>query len=220
MKTLILSLLFLLCSCSSADKGGKSISAPKEMLPAAQHHVLSIEECWRKSKVPDVRPHRKPLKIKTQVATSGKTVPIFVYGGQRVGGYQIGDCGIGSTIVIGVFPNGRWDDRVLRHEICHHMDMQGPCLGGHKLKLAMGGCCPFWPYITVSSYEAPLEDGTLSVRVGEADGGFITSVERETSDGFECVFLYDEALVSASEVGAKTLDEDWWVGLRKIAESP
>lgn len=219
MKTLLLTLLLLLCSCSSSNKGTK-ISAPADILPRVHGHLNSIPDCWTAQKIAGVQRNRSSLTVKKQAATSGKTVPIFVHEGVRVGGYQIGECGGSSTIVIAAFSNGHVDDRVLKHEICHHMDMQGPCLDGHHPSLAKGGCCPFWPYITVNAFEAPIKDGTMRIETSSTDDGEVVCAEREVDGVKESVIILSDISVSSVETYDALSDEKFWSGLRKISKSP
>lgn len=216
MKKTTILLLLILCSCASGNKGPK-ISAPADIKAQVHGHLNSIPDCWTAQKIAGVQRNRSSLTVKKQTATAGKTVPLFVHDGVRVGGYQVGECGGASTIVIAAFADGRVDDRVLKHEICHHMDMQGPCLDGHHKSLARGGCCPFWPYITVSSFEAPVEGGELEVEVLSDGDSQLVCLERKTGDVTECAIIFPDVKVSAVEAYDEYSDAGFWAGLRAMS---
>lgn len=215
MKNLIPILVLLVTSCVSSNS--IKISAPADVKAQVHGHLNSIPECWTKQGVAGVRRNRSSLTVKKQAATAGKTVPLFVHNGAKVGGYQSGSCGGDSTILIAAFSDGRIDDRVLRHEICHHLDMQGPCLDGHHNSLAKGGCCPFWPYITVASFEAPVEDGDMSVEILSDGDSEMICLERKTGDITECAMIFPDVKVSAIEAYDEYGDAGFWAGLRAMS---
>lgn len=216
MKPAFFFLLPLLCSCASSNRT-INIFAPSDIKAQVHGHLNSIPDCWTKQGIAGVQRNRSSLTVKKQTATAGKTVPLFEHNGVRVGGYQVGECGGSSTIVIAAFADGRVDDRVLKHEICHHMDMQGPCLDGHHKSLAKGGCCPFWPYITASSFEAPVEGGDMSVEVLSDGDSEMVCLERKTGDITECAMIFPDIKVSAVEAYDEFSDAGFWVGLRTMS---
>ena len=202
--------------CSFIGSSTK-ISVPSDIKSQVYGHLNSIPDCWEKQKIAGIRKNRSSLTVKRHTATDGKTIPIFVHNGVRMGGYQLGSCGGDSTIVIAAFADGRIDDRVLRHEICHHLDTQGPCLGGHHHSLAKGGCCPFWPYINVSSFEAPVEGGDMSVEVLSDGDSQMVCLERKTGDIIECAMIFPDVKVSAVEAYDEYGDAGFWTGLRAMS---
>lgn len=100
------------------------------------------------------------------------------------------------------------------------MDMQGPCLDGHHPSLAKGGCCPFWPYITVNAFEAPIKDGTMRIETSSTDDGEVVCAEREVDGVKESVIILSDISVSSVETYDALSDEKFWSGLRKISKSP
>lgn len=209
-------LLLFLCSCSTSHI---KVSAPADIKSQVHGHLNSIPDCWTAQKIANVKKNHSSLTVKKQAATEGKTVPLFVHNGQRVGGYQIGACGGDSTIIIAAYSNGHVDDRVLKHEICHHLDMQGPCLGGHDSSMAKGGCCPFWPNITIASFEAPILDGEMEVRILSDGGSEMVCVERKVGEIVESAILFPDISVSAVEVYDGLQGETFWAGLKEMSET-
>lgn len=86
--------------------------------------------------------------------------------------------------------------------------------------MAKGGCCPFWPYITVNSFEAPIKDGTMRIETSSTDDGEIVCVDREVDGVTESVILLSDISVSSAETYDILSEESFWLGLRKIAKSP
>lgn len=212
----------LWAGCKSG--GGGSLVSPSAMTGVVTGHMNSIYNCWVSAKIPNAAPNRKKITIQFVTATSSyRGIPIFNYEGQNVGGLYYGRCGGTGVIKLAAFDGTRYNDAVLRHELCHHMDMQGPCIGGHPTLFKKNGCCPFWPYLssaTTVPYSLP---GSWQASIGSLDDGqsldlHATSIFRRFEDDtVGDVLLFNTDLSVAARVAP---DDLWWAGLKSFTGAP
>lgn len=206
--------------------------SPSGMAGVVNGHMNSVYDCWVRAGIPGARPNRSKITIKF-IAADGNFngVPTFAYEGTRVGGLYTGSCGFNGTIKLAAFPGNVYNDKVLRHELCHHMDMQGPCLGGHPTVFKKNGCCPFWPYISSGSFGNYDEPGLAD---GMTFAAHRTSLNEEALDElplidlnvvsvfrkFEDNTVADVLLINADfqAVHSLALADEWWTGLKNFKE--
>lgn len=218
------------CKLLKGGGGGPRITAPSYLKSHVQGHLNSLADCWRANGVPNAKNNKSSLNVIPIPATGDyKGIPTFVYSGQQVGGVHWGRCGRSGTMHIAV-RGTYFDQAVLRHECCHHLDKQGPCFEeSHNMILKKGGCCPHWPYLgsraMTASATTSLSDSIVEVHTGFDKGLIVTTVLRKFDDGTDtCVLLFNPPgvaimdvrglTVRAEALAAQVSDAAWWQNLK------